>query len=272
MSRAAGPSGWAARSGASTIRITASASPAPGPGRFDHGAVEPAARLEDAGRVDQHQLRIAPHGDAAHRHARRLHLVADDGDLGAHERIDQGGLARIRRADHGDEAGTGLAGSRRAFIPPPIPAAPASRAPQPVRLRAWSRLRPISGASSSDAHLHGEMRRVVRPLRGARRDRPARARLPLRPCAHSCKAVLAIAHVAAEPGKGVLPIALDELARRLHAAIEIERGDHRFDGAAQNGAFEPPAAARFAGRQDQMRRDARGLAPPRRRPRAAPAR
>ena len=31
----------------------------PAPGGADHGAVEPAARLEDAGRVDQHDLGLA---------------------------------------------------------------------------------------------------------------------------------------------------------------------------------------------------------------------
>ena len=61
----------------------------PAPRRRHHGAVEPALRLEDAGRIDQDDLARAFDCDAAHRRARRLRLVRDDGDLGADQRIDQ---------------------------------------------------------------------------------------------------------------------------------------------------------------------------------------
>jgi hypothetical protein len=47
------------------------------PGRAHHGAVEPAARAEDAGCVDKHQLAGAVHGDAANAPAGGLHLAAD---------------------------------------------------------------------------------------------------------------------------------------------------------------------------------------------------
>ena len=76
----------------------------PAPGRIHHRPVEPPARREDAGRVDEHELAGAHDGDAAQRRARRLHLAVDDRDLGADQRIDQRRLAGVRRADHGDEA------------------------------------------------------------------------------------------------------------------------------------------------------------------------
>ena len=83
------------------------------PGRVDHGPVEAAARSEDAGRIDEHQLARALDGDAAHRHARRLHLVADDADLGADQGVDQRRLAGVGRADDGDEAEAGFRSRRR---------------------------------------------------------------------------------------------------------------------------------------------------------------
>ena len=81
----------------------------PAPGRIHHRPVEPPARREDAGRVDEHELARAHDGDAAQRRARRLHLAVDDGDLGAHQGIDQRRLARVGRADHGDEAAARVA-------------------------------------------------------------------------------------------------------------------------------------------------------------------
>ena len=85
----------------------------PAPGRLHHGPVETAARGEDAGRVDEHELARALDGDAAQRHARRLHLVADDRDLGPDQRIDQGRLAGVGRTDDRDEAAAGLCPRRR---------------------------------------------------------------------------------------------------------------------------------------------------------------
>ncbi len=63
-------------------------------------------RLEDARRVDQQDLRLALDRDAHQPRARGLRLGADDRDLLADQRIDQRRLAGVRRADHGDEAGT----------------------------------------------------------------------------------------------------------------------------------------------------------------------
>ena len=74
------------------------------PGGCHHRPVEPALGREDAGRVDEDDLRRALDGDAAYEGPRRLHLVRDDRDLGADERVEQGRLAGIGRADQRDEA------------------------------------------------------------------------------------------------------------------------------------------------------------------------
>ena len=141
VSRAAGPFGLRGKIGGIDDQQHRIGIARAGPGGIDHGAVEPAARLEDARRIHEHDLRLAAHRDAAHRHARGLHLVADDGDLGADQRIDQRGFAGIRRADDGGKAARVFGIRRRLFILPAIPGVPASRARRPVRLRAWSRPR-----------------------------------------------------------------------------------------------------------------------------------
>src|SRR5215471_12880657 len=51
------------------------------PRGVDHGAVEAAARREDAGRIDEDELASPFDGDSANRGTRRLHLAADDRDL-----------------------------------------------------------------------------------------------------------------------------------------------------------------------------------------------
>ena len=76
----------------------------PRPGRRHHRPVEPPLRLEDAGRVEQQYLRLAGDGDAHQPGAGGLRLGADDRHLLPDQRIDQGRLARIGRADDGDEA------------------------------------------------------------------------------------------------------------------------------------------------------------------------
>ena len=82
------------------------------PGRIDHGPLEPLAWLEDAGRVDQHDLADAFDGDAADLIARRLDLMGDDRHLGADQRIDQRRFAGIRRPDDGDENAAAISGRR----------------------------------------------------------------------------------------------------------------------------------------------------------------
>ena len=46
------------------------------PGGADHGAVQPPPRPEDARRIHEHDLGLARDRDAAHIHARGLHLGA----------------------------------------------------------------------------------------------------------------------------------------------------------------------------------------------------
>ena len=89
-----------------------------GPGGRDHRAVQPAARAEDAGRIDQQDLGLAAaavgaHQDAEHAEPRGLGLRADDRQLGAGQPVQQGGLPGVRRADDGGEAAAGPAGLRR---------------------------------------------------------------------------------------------------------------------------------------------------------------
>ena len=79
-------------------------SPAPCSG--DHGAIEAAPRLEDAGRVDEQGLSIVQDGDPHEAGAGGLRLGADDRDLLSDERVDEGRLARIGRTHDGDEAAT----------------------------------------------------------------------------------------------------------------------------------------------------------------------
>mgnify|MGYP000031038655 CR=1 FL=1 len=83
----------------------------PVPSRAYHGPVEAAARREDAGGVDQNDLRLPVHANAAHGEARGLDLLGDDRDLGADQTIDQRRLARIGRSDDGDETGSCWRGS-----------------------------------------------------------------------------------------------------------------------------------------------------------------
>jgi hypothetical protein len=73
------------------------------PCRQNHGAVEPPFRREDTGRVDQHELGVVFNDDAADQRAGGLHLARDDGDLGADQRVDEGGFSDIGRADQRDE-------------------------------------------------------------------------------------------------------------------------------------------------------------------------
>lgn len=84
-----------------------------GPCRGHHGTVQPTLGSEDAGRIDEDDLRLIERDDAADLGARGLGLVGDDGNLGAHQGIEQGRLAGIRRADQGDEATAGLSLSHR---------------------------------------------------------------------------------------------------------------------------------------------------------------
>ena len=82
-----------------------SASAGPAPGGLDHGAVEPAARREDARRVDEHDLGFAPRW---RRRARGKRVVCTlwvtIETFCADQAVDQGRLAGIRCADDGGKA------------------------------------------------------------------------------------------------------------------------------------------------------------------------
>jgi len=73
------------------------------------------------------------------------------------------------------------------------------------------------------------------------------------------KARLGITHFLVESGKGLGPIAFDELSRRFHPAIEIKRRNHGFGGSGGDGDLAPPATARFRARQDEMFGNPRSL-------------
>ena len=79
------------------------------PGGGDHRPVEPPVRGEEAGRIDEDDLRLASRQHAAHGRARRLGLTRDDRHLFADERVDQRRLAGVRRSDQRDEAAAGCA-------------------------------------------------------------------------------------------------------------------------------------------------------------------
>ena len=66
---------------------------------------EQCSRAVQTGRVDEHDLRILAVHQAADGVAGGLGLVSRDGDLVPHQRVGQGGLARIGAADERHEAG-----------------------------------------------------------------------------------------------------------------------------------------------------------------------
>ena len=129
--------------------------PRPRPGGCDHRAVEPALGLEDAGRVDQQDLRSPSIAMPISRARVVCALGADDRDLLPDQRVDQRRLARVGRADHRDEAG--LRSPSRACPEAP----PRRRFPLPA---CW--FPPRSLRRAGDRHSDREFRRVMCP--GAR--------------------------------------------------------------------------------------------------------
>ena len=124
---------------------------------------------------------------AAHREARRLHLLGDDGDLGADQPVDQRRLARIGRADDGGEAGAGhrfdpLAGASWGPL-----VSTASSGGGLLRVLARTPLGRLGREALDRRPATVKQRRMVRPV--AADDRIGRRGRP-RPCAHSCSAVL----------------------------------------------------------------------------------
>ncbi len=70
---------------------------------------------------------------------------------------------------------------------------------------------------------------------------------------------LGVAHVLADVREGVGPVAADEAARGVHAAVLVERGDDGFAGAGEDGALAAAAAAGFRIGEDQMLAEAGAL-------------
>src|SRR5690606_32206375 len=83
------------------------------PGGADHRPVEPPPRFENARSVGQDDLRggavlCLGQRDAEQAHPGGLRLGAGDRDLLPDQRVDERGLARIGRADHGGDAASGF--------------------------------------------------------------------------------------------------------------------------------------------------------------------
>ena len=125
------------------------------PGRRHHRPVEPPLRREDAGRVDQDDLRLS--SMTMPRISARVvcTLLRDDRHLGADQRVDQRRLADVRRADQRHEAAA-RAGCRPqpSVLMPGTPLALQQRErPRPSPPRAWCCRRPsaapIPGSSTA---------------------------------------------------------------------------------------------------------------------------
>ena len=200
------------------------------PGRGDHGALEPPlGDAEDARRVDQHDLRAVAvrqirHGDADHPHAGGLHLGRDDADLGADQRVDQGRLAGIGRADDGDEAGA----VGHVHVPQPFEQ---RRRRQPLGLAL------AAGAAAArllalDRDIDHEHRRMRRPLAADLAIGGQRQAARLRPFLQRRLGVARRGQAGAQP---LAPQALDARRGDGEAGIEEDRAQHRLAGVGQDG-------------------------------------
>ena len=204
-------------------------------------------------------------GDAAHERPRRLHLARDDRDLGADERVDQGRLAGVRRADEGDEA-------RRAS-PAASGARSCSSSVQSLPAASRPRRRPVRRcASSGRCRARRSMPSTATTIRncgrvvgaGLRDDRVGRRLGRPRPCAHSCSALLGSRKARAAPTSAVRR----RRARRgpcaaTKPAVEEDGADQGFAGIGEDRPVAPPARLRSRRRRAA---DA-GRHPRRRRPR-----
>src|ERR1051326_2617610 len=153
-----------------------------GPRDRHHRAVEAAARRENPRRVDEHNLRGAPDGDAAPQRPRRLHLVTDDRDLGADERIDEGRFAGIGGADPRDEAAAPFLGRGRGRF------RHRRRPPAPPRAPAWPRRRPAPRLVSTGRSPRPGCARTIRPRRGTPGCDPGRTARSRDRTAPACRA------------------------------------------------------------------------------------
>ena len=203
-----------------------------GPGGRDHGAVEPPARREDAGRVDEDELRVAFDGDAAHDRPRRLHLRAHDRDLGADQRVDEGRFADVRRADDGDEPAAPIPGrsDRRGGLPvlahgASTPSRDNSAAAAACSAARLERPRPSAGIELRQLHRDAELRVVVRAGAGDLAIGRCRQAARLGPF---LQRRLRIAHRGRGRAQAIAPQLLDRGGRSLIAAVEEHRADQGF--------------------------------------------
>ena len=239
-----------------------------GPGGRDHRAVEAAARLENAGRIDEDQLRRAGERDAEQPRARRLHLRRDDRQLAADELVQQRRFAGVRRPDQRDIA------AARGLCALNLPASPRSAGegycprcvPVPRATGWWARSFRFSGSFGclpvgviaqplqqrrgggglggalrrrrgarlvvpGDAHRDRELQRVVRAVRP---DEPVfgkRQAAPLRPFLQQR---FRIARRPFHIGEARPPPPLDKGESRVKPAVEIDRRDHRLEHVGQD--------------------------------------
>ena len=77
------------------------------PRRCDHCAIEPAAGLEEPGRIHKDDLAVTFHRHTADARARCLHLVGHDTDFRPDHAVQEGRFPCVRLSDQGDESGTG---------------------------------------------------------------------------------------------------------------------------------------------------------------------
>lgn len=76
-------------------------------GEPPHALVEGVFRVEQAGEVVEDQLAVGGAVEAHHGQSGGLGLGADDGQVGADEAVEEGGLAGIGASGEGDVTGSG---------------------------------------------------------------------------------------------------------------------------------------------------------------------
>ena len=217
------------------------------PGGVDHRALEAMTRGEDAGRVDEDELHLVDHTNAAQPAARGLHLGRDDGDLGAHQTVDQRRLADIGRPQHGDEARAGAG-------PQPSPSLPASGNAREQRAGGALLGCPLGGACADCFAQPGDLRLDLeeRGVGGAAGRQHPVDREPERP---RLRPFLELGlGIARRFGVGVhrrRPVAANEALGGFDAAVDIEGAYKRLAGIRQIGRIVASAAGALAAAQRQ---------------------
>ena len=155
--------------------------------------------------------------DAEHARARGLRLGRDDGDLGADQPVEQGGLAGIGRAEQSDEAGPARGHSSRSSRAAAAAAAAARLEPPDPLARS-----PLESAASTSNS--GLVRGAAARADGI--DRLAE-RAGVAPLLQAAAGVALHLRMAFDQR---LPVAADELPRGVEPAVEEERRDDRLAG------------------------------------------